>query len=165
MNYTCKIETPLGTAYALSDGAALTGLRYKKGPYPAAEDNELPVFTALRNWLAEYFAGKNPETVLPLSVSGTAFRLEIWDMLCEIPYSKTVTYGKLAKAYAELHGLSKMSAQAVGGAVGANPVSIIIPCHRVIGADGKLVGYGEGLDRKAALLKLENPSAALWRID
>lgn len=161
MNYTCKIETPLGTAYALSDGTAITGLRYKKGPYSGAEDNaQLPVFAALRDWLSEYFGGKNPEVLLPIAVSGTAFRQDIWAMLREIPYGKTVTYGELAKAYAVRHGREKMSAQAVGGAVGANPISLIIPCHRVVGADGGLTGYAEGLDLKAALLKLENPSAA-----
>jgi methylated-DNA-[protein]-cysteine S-methyltransferase len=160
MNYTCKIETPLGTAFALSDGTAITGLRYNKGPYPAAEENpDLPVFAVLRDWLSAYFAGENPKTILPIAVSGTDFRREIWDMLREIPYGETVAYGELAKAYATRHGLAKMSAQAVGGAVGANPISLLIPCHRVVGADGGLTGYAEGLDRKEALLKLENPSA------
>lgn len=165
-SYTCKIETPLGTAYALSDGASVTGLRYIKGKYAVAEKAPLlPVFDALRAWLSDYFGGKNPEITLPLVPDGTYFRREIWTMLCEIPYGETVTYGELAKVYAARHGIEKMSAQAVGGAVGANPVSLLIPCHRVVGTGGRLTGYAEGLDRKAALLKLENPSIAFKRLN
>ena len=155
--YTCAVETPLGKAYALSDGESLLGLRFEKGPYPGVpEAPELPVFEKLRAWLGEYFSGGRPGRFSPLAPEGTAFQREIWAMLLTIPYGSSATYGALAKQYAAKHKMKRMSAQAVGGAVGKNPVSILIPCHRVIGADGSLVGFGEGLWRKEALLKIED---------
>lgn len=106
------------------------------------------------NWLDDYFKGKKPDiNDLNLEPSGTDFRLKVWEILCEIPYGKTITYGEIAKRISKD---KKMSAQAVGGAVARNPISIIIPCHRVVGANGKLTGYAGGIDRKRFLLNHEN---------
>ena len=106
-------------------------------------------------WLDEYFSGKIPNFLPPIDYEGTEFQKIVWDELLKIPYGKTVSYGDLAKTVALKRGKAKMSAQAIGGAVGSNPICIIVPCHRVIGKDGSLVGYGEGLDKKVLLLKLE----------
>lgn len=106
-------------------------------------------------WLDEYFSGKIPDFLPPIKYNGTDFQKIVWDELLKIPYGKTVSYGELAKVVALKRGKAKMSAQAIGGAVGSNPICILIPCHRVIGKDGSLVGYGEGLDKKELLLKLE----------
>ena len=106
-------------------------------------------------WLDIYFSGNIPDFTPPISLSGTPFKLMIWEMLRGIPYGETVSYGDIAKQAAEKRGIEKMSSQAVGGAVGKNPVAIIIPCHRVIGADGSLTGYGGGIEKKEFLLRLE----------
>ena len=106
-------------------------------------------------WLDQYFAGVVPNFFPPMNAVGTGFRREIWDLLLAIPYGEAVTYGFLANIIAKRYRLDRMSAQAVGGAVGANPISIIIPCHRVLGADGSLTGYGGGIDTKIKLLQLE----------
>lgn len=112
-------------------------------------------------WLDKYFSSKNPQiSEVLLRPSGTEFQIEVWERLCRIPYGTTVTYGQLASEIAQLRGIRKMSAQAVGQAVGANPISIIIPCHRVVGSNGKLTGYDGGLENKAWLLKHENKM--LW---
>ena len=115
----------------------------------------LPVFNDTRRWLDMYFAGQIPDFLPRLSPQGTAFRQSVWDMLLAIPYGQTTSYGELAKEIASRRQTEKMSAQAVGGAVGHNPIAIIIPCHRVIGKDGSLTGYGGGLWRKEWLLQLE----------
>ena len=113
-----------------------------------------------KDWLRRYFAGEKPEiTELKLNLSGTAFRQKVWKILCEIPYGQTVTYGQIAAWIAREEGKKKMSAQAVGGAVGHNPIAIIVPCHRVIGSDGSLTGYAYGLDMKRRLLEHEHA----WR--
>ena len=118
----------------------------------ATPNDQLPLFDDVRDWLDRYFAGKAPEArELPLAPRGSEFRRAVWDALCDIPYGQTVTYGDIAKRWLP----KKMAAQAVGGAVGANPISIIIPCHRVMGTGGNLTGYGGGIDNKIALLKLE----------
>lgn len=155
--FTSAINTPLGTMYALAENGALTALTFTAGQYPAIEEKpDYPVFTALRRWAEEYFSGRSPETVPQLRPHGTPFQLEIWDMLVKIPYGQIVTYGELAKVCAKNRGIAKMSAQAVGGAVASNPIAVIIPCHRVIGAGGNLTGYGGGLELKLKLLELEN---------
>ena len=121
------------------------------------EENALPcvgIDSAVR-WLDQYFAGDVPNFFPPMNAVGTGFRREIWDLLLAIPHGEAVTYGFLANIIAKRRGLARMSAQAVGGAVGANPISIIIPCHRVLGADGSLTGYGGGIDTKIKLLQLE----------
>lgn len=142
------------------DGTALTGLwidgqKYDRATLAEAEEAELPVFRQTQEWLKIYFAGREPEFMPPLAPKGTAFRQEVWEILRKIPYGKTITYGEIAAQIAEKHGKASMSAQAVGGAVGHNPISILIPCHRVIGADGSLTGYAGGIDKKAKLLEIE----------
>ena len=118
--------------------------------------DDLSVFALARDWLDRYFAGEPMEIGdLPLRLEGTPFRKQVWQILCHIPYGSLVTYGDIAKEMALLTGKERMSSQAVGGAVGHNPISIIVPCHRVIGADGKLTGYAGGLDLKIKLLELE----------
>ena len=142
------------------DGEALTGLwfdrqRHFEDAGAALPEKDLPVFRETARWLDVYFGGGIPDFTPRLCLRGTAFRQAVWERLLTIPYGQTTTYGAIAAALAEEQGISRMSAQAVGGAVGHNPVSLIVPCHRVIGADGTLTGYGGGLDRKAALLALE----------
>lgn len=122
---------------------------------PNQPQDILPVFRDTCRWLDTYFGGEVPDFVPPLEVQDTKFRLEVWDMLKTIPYGQSTTYGKIARAIAEKRGMERMSAQAVGNAVGSNPVVIIIPCHRVLGSDGKLTGYSGGIERKRALLELE----------
>jgi methylated-DNA-[protein]-cysteine S-methyltransferase len=165
MTYTTTIETPLGTMTASAEDDKLTGLwfttRQQYAPntegWKDAPDYE--VFVALRSWLNRYFAGKNPPVSAipldPLALQTTVFRQSVWDLLLQIPYGKTTSYGELAKQIAKNRGVPVISARAVGGAVGHNPISILIPCHRVIGADGSITGYGGGIDRKQALLALE----------
>lgn len=122
----------------------------------AGEENSADaVFRRTEKWLDIYFAGRDPGFLPPLSTKGTPFQEEVWEILKEIPYGKTVSYGEIAMRIAEKRGIKRMAAQAVGGAVGRNPIAIIVPCHRVVGSDGSLTGYGGGLDRKVELLKLE----------
>ncbi|MCI6731778.1 MAG: methylated-DNA--[protein]-cysteine S-methyltransferase [Lachnospiraceae bacterium] len=124
-----------------------------------ADDNSVTakILQETKDWLRRYFAGEKPEiTELKLNLSGTAFRQKVWKILCEIPYGQTVTYGQIAARIAREEGKKKMSAQAVGGAVGHNPIAIIVPCHRVIGSDGSLTGYAYGLDMKRRLLEHEH---------
>ena len=118
-------------------------------------DVELPIFTAAKCWLDQYFSGQVPKVEVPIHLEGTDFQKEVWQILCEIPYGQTTTYSKIAKEVAAKRGVSRMSAQAVGGAVGHNPISIIVPCHRVIGSDGSLTGYAGGIDKKIFMLELE----------
>ena len=108
-----------------------------------------------KHWLDVYFSGKEPDCTVPFHFNGTTFQNEVWNILCTIPYGKTMTYGEIAKRIAAKRGIPRMAAQAVGGAVGHNEISIIVPCHRVIGTDGSLTGYAGGLDKKIKLLTLE----------
>ena len=166
MEYFWRYVSPLGGMTMISDGEALTGLRFggQVGTLPAERTGRLlPVFSQTHRWLDLYFAGEIPPFTPPLRLHGTDFRLAVWDLLLTIPYGKTVSYGEIAAMVAKKRGVSAMSAQAVGGAVGRNPIALIVPCHRVIGADGGMVGYGGGLDRKIRLLSLERsgtPAAA-----
>ena len=129
-------------------------------PTPAGDAGELlPVFRQTEKWLRIYFEGKDPGFLPPVKLEGSAFGKEVWEILRTIPYGRTMSYGEIAKIMAERRGIPRMAAQAVGGAVGKNPVSLIVPCHRVIGTDGSLVGYGGGLDRKKQLLELEMKAA------
>ena len=161
MDYTYPYLSPLGAVTLASDGEALTGLwfdgqrRYGSTLGREWEEKALPVFQETARWLDLYFGGTVPDFRPPLRPNGTAFRRLIWELLLEIPYGQTVSYASLAEKAAARLGIPRMSAQAVGGAVGHNPISLIIPCHRVLGADGSLVGYAGGLDRKAQLLALE----------
>lgn len=166
MTYTTYYSSPLGKIILVSDGTALTELDFAEG-VPAASavrtQKDLPVFEEVSRWLDVYFAGRDPGALPPLAPHGTAFQQAVWNILRGIPYGTTTTYGRIAAHIAAARG-GRMSAQAVGGAVGRNPISILIPCHRVIGADGSLTGYAGGLDKKEALLRLEGvhlpPTAA-----
>ena len=146
---------------AAAIGGALTGLWFiGQKYYPDNADQcalspKEGVFLSAQEWLDRYFAGENPAVGFPLALNGTAFRKEVWDILRGIPYGKTMTYGQIAALIAKRRGVDRFSGQAVGGAVGHNPISIVIPCHRVVGASGGLTGYAGGLERKSALLKLE----------
>lgn len=145
--------SPVGPLTLVSDGAALTGLWTEKNAPVPGEIAELPVFELTEKWLNVYFSGREPDFTPPLRMEGTPFRLRVWELLREIPYGTLTTYGALAEKL-RAAGI-KASPRAVGGAVGANPVSIIVPCHRVIGADGSLTGYAGGLETKISLLRLE----------
>ena len=183
MYYRTDYMSPVGKLSLVSDGECLIGLwiegqKYfqstlsegdveKKGNKVEAgkelrmndsilQQVEDHVLRLTQDWLDRYFAGGKPDvSELPLAPAGSEFRRVIWRLLCEIPYGEVVTYGELAKKAAAAIGRERMSAQAVGGAVGHNPISIIIPCHRVVGADGSLTGYAGGVDKKAWLLELE----------
>ena len=161
MNYIHHYASPLGSITLASDGKALTGLWFdgqKHFPNNLTADSteaELPVFAQTVNWLDTYFSGKAPDFTPTLSLHTTPFRRAVCEVLLTIPYGQTMTYGEIAGILAEQRGIPRMSAQAVGSAVGHNPIAIIIPCHRVIGADGSLTGYAGGLDRKTRLLRLE----------
>ena len=160
MLYTSHYASPLGEMTLVSDGTALVGL-YFDGQKYAAEgldatrtQKNLPVFEEARRWLDVYFSGRKPDFTPPTSPAGTAFQQSVWEILRTIPYGETTTYGAIAQRIEQNTGC-RMSAQAVGGAVGRNPISILIPCHRVIGADGSLTGYAGGLDKKESLLRIE----------
>lgn len=157
-------SSPLGGILLAADEVGLTGLWFDGAKYFAAglprdcaERESEPIKSAKR-WLDVYFSGREPDFTPPLHLIGTPFRLRVLELLRQIPYGATVTYGELAKALEAQSGAGKMSAQAVGGAVGHNPLSIIVPCHRVVGADGSLTGYAGGVDKKRALLELEGIS-------
>lgn len=162
MKRECKIRTPLGEMSALLEKDAVSELLFPGQKYATEIKGELqddpdhPVFRELRRQLEAYFAGKLLTFDLPLAPKGTEFRMAVWKLLQEIPFGETVTYGSLAGKLTEIRHGCTPAAQAVGGAVGHNPISIIIPCHRVVGADGTLTGYAGGLDRKSFLLALEN---------
>ena len=163
MQYKTFYDSPLGKITLVADGKNLVGLWLEGQKYFCAtadkemqESNSLPIFKDTINWLDRYFKGEKPDLKeLSLAPYGNDFRQEVWKILCKIPYGKLTTYGAIAKEIALKRGISKMSARAVGGAVGHNPISIIIPCHRVIGTNGKLTGYAGGLHLKVKLLEHE----------
>ncbi len=155
MVYTQHYDSPLGGVTLAGDGDALVGLwfdgqkHFGAGLREEREERSLPVFGEAVRWLDLYFGGKNPDFTPKLALRSTPFRMAVWDLLLTVPYGRTVTYGELARR------LGGTSARAVGGAVGRNPVSLIVPCHRVVGSGGSLTGYAGGLDRKRYLLLLE----------
>ena len=159
MTYTDIYPSPLGAIVMVNDGNALTGLRFIDNEQAIVSSDALPlqaetIFRQTRQWLDEYFHGKHPPFPTPsLRPQGTDFQCRIWQALMEIPYGKTVSYGELAKR------IGCLSAQAVGQAVRRNPIALLIPCHRVVGANGDLTGYAYGIERKRYLLELENPTA------
>lgn len=159
MEYTHHYDSPLGGIMLASDGEALTGLWFDGQKYfpamPGKEEKDLPIFEQARRWLDLYFSGTAPSFTPPLKPKGTPFQKTVWEILCSIPYGQTMTYGEIAGRIAAQKGLARMSAQAVGGAVGHNPISILIPCHRVVGSNGSLTGYAGGMERKVQLLTLE----------
>ena len=161
MLYYKKLASPLGEITLRSDGEALTGLWFADDKHYGAKDiagaalADLDVFMQAEAWLAEYFAGREPKVSVPLKLQGSEFQMQVWRLLQDIPYGRLVSYGDIAKKIAAQKGVARMSAQAVGGAVGHNPLCIIVPCHRVVGANGSLTGYGGGMWRKVRLLELE----------
>lgn len=180
MEYIYCYDSPLGPIHMASDGEALIGLWLEGQKYfaqtlgPDVQEADLPVFRQTAAWLDAYFAGRRPQSgndfaprggqqlvapALPelpkLAPRGSEFRQRVWKLLLEIPYGEVTTYGALAKRLEAENGRKTMSAQAVGGAVGHNPISILIPCHRVVGTDGSLTGYAGGIEKKVALLRLE----------
>lgn len=161
MTYICKYNSPLGGITIASNGEAITGLWFDGQKYfgdtlpERYEEKKLPVFEETKRWLDIYFQGKAPDFTPPLVMETTPFRKAVWEIMLSIPYGQTMTYGEIADRIAKQKGILKMSAQAVGGAVGHNSISIIIPCHRVVGTNGSLTGYAGGLDKKVKLLTLE----------
>lgn len=163
MYYKTKYTSPLGLITLASCGDKIIGLWNEGQKYHGSNlsaemttKDELPVFQTAKKWLDRYFAGKNPSiSELPLAPIGGEFRQIVWNVLCQIPYGKVITYGEIAKKVADKMNKTSMSSQAVGGAVGHNPISIIIPCHRVVGTNGSLTGYAGGIDIKVKLLELE----------
>ena len=169
MLYKTNYKSPLGDILIASDGENIVGLwffgqKYFSDTVPEemVEKDNLKAFKDCKKWLDDYFAGRRPKPFeVPLSPRGGEFRQTVWKLLREIPFGETTTYAILAKKTAEKLGKDRMSAQAVGGAVAHNPISIIIPCHRVVGSNGDLTGYAGGLDKKRALLKLEQETASM----
>lgn len=163
MQRTRRWASPLGEILLAADDEGLTGLwsegqrRFARGLAPDREESSSPILDDAVRWLEAYFAGRDPGPPPPLHMTGTAFQLEVWRMLLEIPWGMTTTYGELARKIAARRG--RMSARAVGGAVGRNSISIIVPCHRVVGSNGSLTGYAGGIERKRALLILEGAIA------
>lgn len=161
MIYIQHYNSYVGGITLASDGDALTGLWFDGQKYFAGniddemEEKNLPVFAQVRQWLDIYFSGHDPGFTPALTLDSTPFRMVVWEILLIIPFGKTMTYGEIADRIAEMKGARRMSAQAVGHAVGHNPISLIIPCHRVIGADGSMTGYAGGIDRKIKLLEME----------
>lgn len=161
MTYIQHYASPLGGILLAANDIGLTGLwfdgqKYYADNLPAEHiERETPILTDAKRWLDVYFTGNEPDFTPPLHIVGSAFRQKVWKLLLQIPYGQTVTYGELARQLAEKQGAEHMSAQAVGGAVGHNPISLIIPCHRVVGTNGSLTGYAGGIDKKIMLLELE----------
>lgn len=161
MDYINYYNSPLGKITLSSDGEALIGLYFEGGRYfcetlgKEYEEKDLPIFHETKKWLDIYFNGDIPDFTPVISLRVNEFRKSVCDILTTIPYGTVITYGDIAKKIAKQRGLSRMSSQAVGGAVGHNPISIIIPCHRVIGSNGNLTGFGGGIERKIGLLEIE----------
>lgn len=164
MYHFTSCKSPVGIITLAGDqnnlvGLWLDGQKYHGGSIAGelVREDSLPVFDKTKDWLDRYFAGKKPSiSELPLAPAGGAFRQSVWKILCEIPYGKVITYGEVAKKLAANLNKESMSSQAVGGAVGHNPISIIIPCHRVVGANGSLTGYAGGISTKIKLLESES---------
>ncbi len=161
MQYTSTYKSPLGSILLAADEIGLTGLWLEGQKYFARNlqtesvEKELPVLEQTKRWLDVYFSEKEPDFKVPLHFIGSEFQKEVWNILCQIPYGQTTTYGAIAKQLATEKGLERMSAHAVGGAVARNRISIIVPCHRVVGTNGSLTGYAGGIDKKIVLLKME----------
>lgn len=163
MYYFTHYLSPVGKIMLASDHQSLKGLWIEGQKYHGKdmgieleENHDLEILKKAKRWLDRYFDGERPQICeLPISPDGSAFRKTVWEILCEIPYGQVTTYGEIAKKAAAKLGRESMSAQAVGGAVGHNPISIIIPCHRVVGTDGSLTGYAAGIEVKVRLLELE----------
>ena len=162
MIYTCIYKSKLGSILLSADEIVLTGLGFEGQKYFANTlpeehiSQETSILTDAKKWLDVYFSGEEPKFTPALHPTGSTFRQAVWQILLQIPYGQTITYGEIARQMSEIQNTPHMSAQAVGGAVGHNEISIIIPCHRVVGSNGSLTGYAGGIDKKIALLKLEH---------
>lgn len=162
MVYICKYKSALGSILLAADEIGLTGLwfegqKYFANTFPDERiSQETPILIEAKRWLDIYFSGEESKFTPPLHPTGSAFRQAVWQILLQIPYGQTITYGEIARQMSEIQNTPHMSAQAVGGAVGHNEISLIIPCHRVVGTNGSLTGYAGGIDKKIALLKLEH---------
>ena len=162
MTFIQHYNSPLGGILLAADEIGLTGLWFNGQKYFARSlpagytEQNTPALSEAKRWLEVYFTGKEPDFMPPLHRVGSAFRRAVWEILLQIPYGKTTTYGEIARQLAKKQKLPRMSAQAVGGAVGHNEISIIIPCHRVVGTNGSLTGYAGGIDKKIKLLELEH---------
>ena len=171
MIYTNDYESPLGNILLAGDEQGLTGLWFTEGGRyigptlkKGASRRKMDYFDQTKEWLDVYFSGRDPGFFPQIHLVGSDFRNRVGEIMCGIPYGKTVTYGWIADKLAKERGLERMSAQAVGGAVGHNPICIIVPCHRVIGSNGNLTGYGGGILRKKALLELEGNDMSQFTI-
>ena len=155
-------DSPLGGILLAADETGLTGLWFDGQKFFARDlpaervEQNTPVLSEVKRWLDIYFTGKEPDFMPPLHPIDSAFRRSVWDILLRIPYGQTTTYGEIARQLAEKQGRPRIAAQAVGGAVGHNKISIIIPCHRVVGTNGSLTGYAGGIDKKVKLLEWEH---------
>jgi methylated-DNA-[protein]-cysteine S-methyltransferase len=164
--YTCTLETPLGEATAAAENGSLMGLWFSREKYFPVHKNswiyqpDHPVFNNLQTWLAGYFSGENSPINLRLSPKGTDFQKVVWNVLLKIPFGQVTTYGEIARVMAPSRRMSPLYPRAVGNAVGYNPISILIPCHRVVGSDRSLTGYAGGLDKKESLLRIEGINLA-----
>lgn len=161
MTFIQHYDSPLGGILLAADEIGLTGLWFDGQKYFASDlpaervEQDTPALSEAKRWLDIYFTGREPDFTPPLHPIGSAFRRDVWEMLLQIPYGQTITYGGIARQLAAKRGLPRLSAQAVGGAVGHNEISVIIPCHRVVGTNGSLTGYAGGIDKKVKLLELE----------
>lgn len=161
MIYLHQYASPLGKIIMAANGEKLTGLWFEGQKYfdttivEEGEEKQLPIFEQAGEWLNTYFQGKDPGFIPSVHLEGTAFRKQVWKILLTIPYGQTMTYGEIAGIIAQNRSLSRMAARAVGAAAGRNPISLIIPCHRIVGAGGSLTGYAGGIERKEKLLALE----------
>lgn len=171
MIYTNAYESPLGHILLAGDDEGLTGLWFTEGGRyiglglkKDAVPYDTDYFDQTKEWLDIYFSGREPEFFPKIHLVGSDFRNRVGEIMCEIPYGETVTYGQIADRIAGERGLLKMSSQAVGGAVGHNPICIIVPCHRVVGSNGSLTGYGGGIQRKKALLELEGADMSRFTV-
>lgn len=162
MTFIQHYNSTLGGILLAADEIGLTGLWFNGQKYFARSlpagytEQNTPALSEAKRWLEVYFTGKKPDFMPPLHIVGSAFRRAVWEILLQIPYGKTTTYGEIARQLAKKQKLPRVSAQAVGGAVGHNAISIIIPCHRVVGTNGSLTGYAGGIDKKIKLLELEH---------
>ncbi|MCI8378430.1 MAG: methylated-DNA--[protein]-cysteine S-methyltransferase [Lachnospiraceae bacterium] len=161
MTYIYYYDSPLGGITVSSNGSQITGLWFDSQKYfgdtlpKDYEEKDLPIFEEAKRWLDIYFSGEAPDFTPPLKMDTTPFRKAIWEIMLTIPFGQTMTYGGIADRIAKQKGIAKMSAQAVGGAVGHNAISLIIPCHRVVGSNGSLTGYAGGIEKKVQLLTME----------
>lgn len=166
MYYKTQYNSPIGQITLASDGENLAGLWFDAQKHfggkiidKLIENDDIKIFHYTKLWLNDYFKGAKPQTsAIPLAPAGTLFQKKIWRILCKIPYGEVLTYKDIAQEFASQNRLKTMSSRAIGAAIGHNPISIIIPCHRVIASNGKLKGYAGGIEKKLALLKLENPN-------